>query len=231
MGHLLASGMNGTRPVRVHSVLVAQPAGLKVGRRTITTGIRKEPQAGRVAVTATGLEHDHVLNVKHHGGPDQAVYVYTTPDLDAWTETLGDTPEPGAFGENMVLDGLESAALGIGDRLEFHVPGGEPGVLLEVTAPRIPCATLAANMGDPEFVKRFARMRRPGAYTRVLRGGTVGTGDTVTYHPAAGAPTVGDTFDLWYDRAPSREFLTLLLEHPLGIRLRREVKERLAELN
>ncbi|WP_295821007.1 MOSC domain-containing protein [uncultured Deinococcus sp.] len=223
--------MNGSRPVRVHSVLVAQSTPLTVGRRIITTGIRKQPQPGRVTVTTGGLDNDHVLNVKHHGGPDQAVYVYTTPDLDAWTEALGEPSEPGAFGENVVLDGLESAALGIGDRLEFHAPGGGTGLLLEVTAPRIPCATLAANMGDPQFVKRFARMRRPGAYTRVLRGGSIGAGDMVTYHPAAGAPTVGDTFDLWYDRTPSREFLTTLLEHPLGIRLRREVEERLAELN
>ncbi|GHF31198.1 MOSC domain-containing protein YiiM [Deinococcus metalli] len=220
-----------TRPARVRAVLVAQPETVVIGTRPTVTGIRKRVQAGRVAVTAAGLDGDHVLNVKHHGGPDQAVYVYTQPDLDAWTEALGEEPEPGAFGENLRLDTLESAALRVGDRLDITAADGTPGPLLEVTAPRIPCATLAANMGDPEFVKRFARMRRPGAYLRVLRDGHVGAGDTVTLHPAPDdAPTIHALFELWYDRSPSREFLAALLAHPLAVRLRRDVEERLSTL-
>ncbi|WP_309573179.1 MOSC domain-containing protein [Deinococcus sp.] len=223
--------MKTSQKVRVHAVLVAQPATVTVGKKSIKTGIRKEPQANRIAVSAAGLGGDHVLNVRHHGGPDQAVYVYTQPDLDAWTEALGDALEPGTFGENLVLDGLESAALRIGDRLDIQPPDGTPGPLLEVTAPRIPCATLAANVGDPQFVKRFAQMRRPGAYLRVLREGTVGAGDTVTLMPAlTGGPTVSDVFELWYDRAPSRELLTSVLTAPLALRYRQEIEDRLAAL-
>ena len=209
---------------------MATPATVMVGRRATLTGIRKVPQAGRVAVTASGLAGDHVLNVRHHGGPDQAVYVYTQPDLDAWAAALGGPLEPGTFGENVVLDALESATMRVGDRLAFHADG-VPGPLLEVTAPRIPCATLAANVGDPDFVKRFARMQRPGAYLRVLRPGTLAAGDAVTVIPADDeAPTLQALFALAYDRRPSPEFLMAALTFPLAVRLRRDVEKRLAEL-
>ena len=63
---------------------------------------------------------------------------------------------PGTFGENLTISELESAPLAIGDRLHIS------GVILEVTAPRIPCWKLAQRMGDPGFVKRFRAAERPG---------------------------------------------------------------------
>jgi MOSC domain-containing protein YiiM len=67
---------------------------------------------------------------------------------------------PGAFGENLTIGTLESALFRIGDRL--HI--GE--VILEVTAPRIPCDTFATRMGDPTFIKRFRKAGRPELYCR-----------------------------------------------------------------
>lgn len=208
------------------SVNVGQPTALQVGQHTTVTGIRKHPVPGRVRVTAQGLDGDHVLNRKHHGGPDQAVYVYTREDYDHWREALGRTLEPGTFGENLLIGGLESAGVRIGER--FRV--GE--VLLEVTAPRIPCGTLGARMEDAGFVKRFARARRPGFYTRVLAGGEVGRRDEVTRIPAPeGAPTIAELFDLWYGAAPPRQTLEGYLISPLGVRLRRAVEAQLARIS
>lgn len=208
------------------SVNVGQPTALQVGQHTTVTGIRKHPVPGRVRVTAQGLDGDHVLNRKHHGGPDQAVYVYTREDYDHWREALGRTLEPGTFGENLLISGLESAGVRIGER--FRV--GE--VLLEVTAPRIPCGTLGARMEDAGFVKRFARARRPGFYTRVLAGGEVGRRDEVTRIPAPeGAPTIAELFDLWYGAAPPRQTLEGYLISPLGVRLRRAVEAQLARIS
>ncbi|MEW6423114.1 MAG: MOSC domain-containing protein, partial [Deinococcota bacterium] len=121
--------------MKLLSVNVGQPTAMQVGHHMTVTGIRKHSVPGHIRVTAQGLDGDHVLNRKHHGGPDQAVYVYTREDYDHWTETLGRTLEPGTFGENLLISGLESAQVQIGER--FRV--GE--VLLEVTAPRIPCGT------------------------------------------------------------------------------------------
>ncbi|TDE87634.1 MOSC domain-containing protein [Deinococcus sp. S9] len=209
--------------MKLLSVNVGQPTALQVGQHTTVTGIHKHPVPGRVRVTAQGLDGDHVLNRKHHGGPDQAVYVYTREDYDHWSEALGRTLKPGTFGENLLISGLESAGVRIGER--FRV--GE--VLLEVTAPRIPCGTLGARMEDAGFVKRFARARRPGFYTRVLAGGEVGRRDEVTRIPAPkGAPTIAELFDLWYSAAPPRQTLEGYLTYPLGLRLRRTVEELLA---
>ncbi|MBB5233117.1 MOSC domain-containing protein [Deinococcus budaensis] len=206
--------------MKILSVNVGQPTAVQVGGRTVVSGIRKHPVPGRVRVTAAGLDGDRVMNRKHHGGPDQAVYVYTREDYDHWAELLGRPLEPGTFGENLLLSGLESAEVQVGERFRAG------SVLLEVTACRIPCGTLGARLGDAGFVKRFAAARRPGFYAQVLEAGDLGHGDPVTREAApAGAPRVVDTFDLWFGPAPAREELERWLGYPLGARLRRGVEE------
>ena len=53
-------------------------------------------------------------------------------------------------------------------------------VLLEVTAPRVPCFKLGIKMGDGRFPIRFAAAGRPGAYLRIIEHGELGAGDVVT---------------------------------------------------
>ena len=144
------------------------------------TGINKLATQGPVMVDAEGLVGDAILNRKHHGGVDQAVYIEGSIDLDWWQAELGRDLPYGTFGENLVIEGLESAMLAAGDRLAI----GE--VLLEVTSARIPCATFAAKMGEPTFVKRYTRAARPGAYSRVLQGGMVEAGQSVEFTPWVG---------------------------------------------
>jgi MOSC domain-containing protein YiiM len=57
-----------------------------------------------------------IVDKKHHGGVDQAVYIYTRPDLDWWSAELGQKLAPGTFGENLLLSDLLSAELCLGDR-------------------------------------------------------------------------------------------------------------------
>lgn len=144
------------------------------------TGINKLAIQGPIMVDAEGLVGDAILNRKHHGGVDQAVYIEGSIDLDWWQTELGRDLPFGTFGENLVIEGLESAMLAAGDRLAI----GE--VLLEITSARIPCATFAAKMGEPTFVKRYTRAARPGAYARVLQGGMVEAGQSVEFKPWSG---------------------------------------------
>ena len=66
-------------------------------------------------------------------------------------------------------------------------------------APRIPCVTLAARMGDPTFVKRFRRAERPGVYCRVITPGAVNAGDPVTLLPFTGeSDTIVENFRQFY---------------------------------
>ncbi|PLK70694.1 MOSC domain-containing protein [Rhizobium sp. TH135] len=144
------------------------------------TGINKLAIQGPIMVDAEGLVGDAILNRKHHGGVDQAVYIEGSIDLDWWQAELGRDLPYGTFGENLVIEGLESAMLAAGDRLAI----GE--VLLEVTSARMPCATFAAKMDDPTIVKRYTKAARPGAYARVLQGGMVEAGQAVEFKPWSG---------------------------------------------
>lgn len=148
--------------------------------KTAKTGIFKHAVQGPVIVDAEGIVSDAVCNRKHHGGPDQAIYAMGSVDLDFWSDTLGLSIEPGFFGENLVLEDVDSAKLHVGDRFLAKE------VVLEVTAARIPCATLSARIGEPDFAPRFREAGHPGFYCRVLKGGMLMAGEDVVFEPYQG---------------------------------------------
>ncbi len=211
--------------MEIISVNVGRPRRIETAKSTDTTGIYKLPVAAPARVTALGLEGDAVCDVENHGGVDQAVYVYGEPDYAWWAQELGRELPPGTFGENLTISGLESALLSIGDRLHADE------VILEVTAPRIPCATLAARMGDPQFVKRFRHAERPGVYCRVIREGAIRAGEAIRYEPYTG-DTVGvlEMFRDFYGREWDEARLRRHLAAPIAIRDRIERSEQLREL-
>lgn len=179
------------------------------------TGIYKEPREAPVLVDVLGLTGDAVCDTKNHGGLDQAVYVYGAPDYAWWAVELGVELEPGTFGENLTIDGLESAVANVGDRL--HI--GE--VLLEVTAPRIPCHVLARRMEDPQFVKKFRAAERPGLYCRVLQTGYVQAGQGVVYEPTPmPIVTILEMYREYYAPALDEATLRRFLSAPIAIRHR-----------
>lgn len=209
--------------MQVVTVNVGTPRQLRGNSFKGRTGIFKEPAPGPVSVGPLGLEGDAVLNAKHHGGPDQAVYLYRAEDYAWWSEQLGREVAPGAFGDNLTVHGLPEPGLGIGARLQL------PDLLLEVTAPRIPCNTLAERMDDPAFAKKFVRAERPGIYLRVIEAGTVRSGDPVTLLPAPGEPL--STLDLFrdsyrrLDAARIRAWLAL----PIDMRTRAAFEKKLGK--
>jgi MOSC domain-containing protein YiiM len=190
-----------------------------------TTGIFKIPTIEPTKIGKLGMEGDVIISKKHHGGPDQAVYVYGTTDYDWWSKELGKEIRPGTFGDNLTISELESALLNIGDYL--HV--GE--VTLQVTAPRIPCKTFAARMEDPQWVKKFRKAERPGFYCRVLREGMIKTGDAVTLEKYTDETlSILQMFREYYDRNKSEENLRLHLKAPIAIRARRDLEQELQHI-
>ena len=159
--------------MRIESINVGQAETLAVAERSMETGIIKKPVSGPVRLVTEGLAGDAVLDTQHHGGADQAVYAYSLDDYDWWAEQSEREFFPGLFGENLTIRGLPTD-MHVGDRLLI----GE--VVLEATAPRIPCNTLAARMEDPAFGLKFKKAARPGIYFRVLNEGEVSAGDAVT---------------------------------------------------
>lgn len=212
--------------MEIISVNLGRVQRIETAKSVDLTGIYKMPTTASVRVTTLGLEGDAVCDTKHHGGVDQAVYIYGVPDYAWWSAELGRELSPGTFGENLTVGGLESAALAIGDRLH----AGE--IILEVTAPRIPCTTLAARMGDRQFVKRFRHAERPGVYCRVIREGNLCVGEPVRHEPYSGQViiTVGEMFRDFYDRDWDEARLRRYLLAPIAIRDRKERAKELAQL-
>ena len=194
--------------------------------RVERTGIFKLPTEVPAKVTKLGLENDVIVSKKHHGGPDQAVYVYGTADYEWWSKELGKELVPGTFGDNLTISDLESAQFNIGDYL--HI--GE--VTLQVTAPRIPCNTFAARMDDPLWVKKFRHAERPGLYCRVIDEGFVKIGDDVSTEEYAGETiSVLQMYRDYYLRDKSREILMQQLNAPIAIRARRDLEKDLQKLS
>ncbi len=154
------------------------------------TAIDKRPVDGPVRVRPLGLHADVQADRKHHGGEDQAVYVYADEDAAFFAEQLDRPIPPGLFGENLRTTGVDVTGLVIGERLRV----GDT-LELEVTIPRIPCGTFARRMKVDKWVKRFAEEGRPGAYLRVRKSGSVAAGDAVTVleRPEHGV-TIGQMF-------------------------------------
>ncbi len=164
------------------------------------TGIDKRPTDDRVVVRPptsaqddgwSGLIGDFIGNRQFHGGDDQAVYAYAREDLDDWQPIVGHPIGNGTFGENLTTSGVDVTNALVGERWRV----GDDGLVLEVSAPRIPCRTFAAWLGERGWVKTFAQSSTPGAYLRVINSGTVREGDEIVVadRPDHGV-TVGLTF-------------------------------------
>jgi MOSC domain-containing protein YiiM len=147
-----------------------------------TSGIDKRPTTQSVAVSApgpkgqggSGLAGDVIVDLRHHGGDEQAVYAFAREDLDEWQTDLGEL-RSGVFGENITTSGIDVTDALIGEQWRL----GED-LILQVTSPRVPCATFAVWMERKGWLKSFTLRARPGAYLRVLAPGDVRAGDPIS---------------------------------------------------
>lgn len=137
------------------------------------SAIDKTPAAGPVAVRNTGLVGDEQGDTRHHGGPDKALHAYAASHYAIWSAELPAIAgrfRPGAFGENMVVEGADEAGICLGDRWRV----GE--VLLEVSQGRQPCWKLNLRFGVPDMARRVQDTGRTGWYFRVIDAGSLSPG-------------------------------------------------------
>ena len=159
--------------MKLLSVNVSLPKEAPHGSGTVSTGIFKEPVAGRVTLRALNLDGDGQADLENHGGIHRAAYAYSIENYDYWRRELGRNAFAfGQFGENFTVEGMSEDDVHIGD--VFRVGGA----LVEVTQPRPPCFKLGIKMGMARFPKLFLASGRVGFYLRVLEEGEVGAGDT-----------------------------------------------------
>lgn len=138
----------------------------------VSTGIFKEPIAGRVRLRTLNLDGDRQADLTVHGGPEKAVYAYPSEHYPFWKRELPNMELPwGVFGENFTTEGLLETETNVGDR--FRIGSAE----VMVTQPRMPCYKLGIRFGRADIIKRFLVSERSGFYLSVLTEGEVAAGD------------------------------------------------------
>jgi MOSC domain-containing protein YiiM len=160
--------------MKLISVNVGLPRVVMSNGESVSTGIFKEPVAGRVMLRTLNLDGDRQADLSVHGGPSKAVYVYPSEHYDYWKHELPEMKLPwGMFGENFTSAGLFESELNIGDK--FRVGSA----VVMVTEPRMPCYKLGIKFNRPDIIKRFLASERTGFYFAVLQESEVGVGDPI----------------------------------------------------
>lgn len=128
------------------------------------TDFIREPLAAAELVAGRGIRGDR----KAGGNPDRQVNLLSTGWL-AMAAERGYRTAPGQFGEQLIVDGIDLAALSPGTRLQL----GDAAVL-EIVKGRTGCSRLEAAQGKP-----IARLGHIGLLARVVVGGSIRVGDPV----------------------------------------------------
>ena len=127
-------------------------------------GTQKKNVNSAVFVEDWGIEND-----AHAGKWHRQVSLLSHDKVEAF-RARGAEVKDGAFGENLVVSGIDFRTLPIGSRFACN------DVLLELTQIGKQChngCEIFKKMGD-------CIMPREGVFARVLHGGTISVGDTLT---------------------------------------------------
>lgn len=152
--------------VRVGRIQPLGPSG-------VPSGIFKTPVAGPIMAGVTGIDGDEQGDRRHHGGPDKAIHAYAACNYPLWSADLPDRAplfRPGAFGENLVVEGAGEADIALGDTWRIG------DALLEVSQGRQPCWRLNLRFDRPDMARQVQACGRTGWYFRVLDGGAIAAG-------------------------------------------------------
>jgi MOSC domain-containing protein YiiM len=129
------------------------------------TGIKKDPISSGVLVKEHGIRNDA------HAGPyHRQISLLAQESINSMREKGADV-SPGSFGENLTTQGIDLPLLPVGTILTTS-----RGASLEVTQIGKVCHDRCAiykAVGD-------CVMPREGIFVRVLEGGTISPGDTIT---------------------------------------------------
>lgn len=139
------------------------------------SGIFKQPIQGPVWMTNTGLVGDGQADKENHGGPEKAVFVYPFEHYENWQHELNTTKiEPGAMGENFLLENGKEEMVCIGDTFQIG------DAVVQISQPRQPCWKPARRFKIKNLALLIQSSGRTGWYFRVLKEGNIVEGQKLT---------------------------------------------------
>jgi MOSC domain-containing protein YiiM len=140
-------------------------------------GVPKLP-VDAALVTERGMEGDQQRDLRHHGGPDRALSLYSL-DLIEQLQLEGHPIAPGTTGENVTIRGIDWRVVRPGCRLSLGP------VEIEVTGFATPCKNIRESfLGDE--IARISEKLHPGwsrVYARVTAAGILRRGEDVALFP------------------------------------------------
>ena len=133
----------------------------------------------RAEITENGIFGDRQNDLRHHGGTDRALCLYSLECIKT-LQSEGHPIFPGSTGENLTITGLDWHRLEPGVKLAVGA-----SVRIEIASYTPPCRKIAASFTNGD-VSRISQKSHPGhsrLYARVLTTGRVRIGDTVAIAP------------------------------------------------
>lgn len=171
--------------------------------KKVRTGIYKYPVDGNIQLGAEDVVGDAVVDRKHHGGEEMAVYAYSADQYPFWKARFPNSDwSLGMFGENLTIEGMDESKMHIGSQYAIG------DAIIEVCQPREPCFKLGIRFGTQAVLKEFIHQPYPGVYFRVKKPGVVKVGDElVEVLTASDAPSIADVYALMYRKETASAYM------------------------
>jgi len=195
--------------MKIVSLNIGVPRTLNWKGSEVVTGMYKFPVDQPLFLGKNGVNGDHVIDGRYHGGLDKACYLYSSGHYPYWKEQFPEADwEWGMFGENLTVENMNESLLLIGDIFRIGK------ALVQITQPRQPCFKLGFRFGNQEIVNAFSHSDFPGAYVRILEEGEVNTGDPMLLvETFQGAPSLARVFNMLYDKTFDKEEVRKVTEN------------------
>lgn len=204
--------------MRIAAVFVGMPRKVRVAdRQLVTAGSKSAAECAILGVD--GFAGDGVANHKYHGGRDRAACLYVAEHYAWWKQAHGFELSPGAFCENLTVEGACEEEVCIGDVFRAG------SALVQVSQPRDPCRTLDMLNGLPGLAELARGSGKCGFHMRTLEDGVVHPGDPfelVRRDPRGIA--VARVLDLYHGRCTDRElFRRLEKMAEFGVQVKQDI--------
>jgi MOSC domain-containing protein YiiM len=208
--------------MRIAAVFVGMPRKVRAADRQLVTAGAKSP-VDSVFLGVDGFEGDGVANRKYHGGRDRAACLYVAEHYAWWKQAHDFDLLPGAFCENLTVEGASEEAVCIGDIFRAG------SALLQVSQPRDPCRTLDQLNGLPGLAELARDSGKCGFHMRTLEEGVVHPGESfelVRRDPRGIA--VARVLDLYHGRSTDRELFRRLQEMTeFGVQVKQDIARKM----